>query len=89
MNAKEEVQEEIWLTSSGPAIKVADMDEQHVRNTLRLLIRVLRQGKLSRLDYFHKRLARAAKFESYELIKVIDPNWLDDWADDMEHGDRR
>lgn len=38
--------EEVWTTATGQRIKVGNMDADHCRNTLRLLLRRCRQGKL-------------------------------------------
>ena len=41
--------EELWVTKDMEVIAVGDMNEHHARNTLRMLIRQIRKGDLSRL----------------------------------------
>ena len=38
--------DETWTMRNGKKIKVGDMDEEHARNSLRLMLRNLREGKI-------------------------------------------
>lgn len=44
------MKEEYWETKNGSKIAVGDMDEKHVRNTLRLLIRKIAEENLDQND---------------------------------------
>jgi hypothetical protein len=43
--------DEEWTMKDGSKIQVKDMDESHVRNCLRLVIRNLRSGKIRRATF--------------------------------------
>lgn len=46
--------DEVWVTRSGVKVLVGDMEEHHVRNALRLVIRVFRKAGYS-IDCLHDR----------------------------------
>lgn len=48
------MKDEIWKTTDGTEIEVKDMEESHVRNALRWVIRNMESGKL-RLTTFDDR----------------------------------
>jgi hypothetical protein len=45
--------DEIWTTRDGQKIAVGDMDEQHVRNALRMILRARRKMARTILDNTH------------------------------------
>jgi hypothetical protein len=47
---------EIWITKSGEVLDVDEMPEGHVRNTLKMLIKQIREGKLGCLGYHQDRI---------------------------------
>lgn len=50
--------DEVWTTLDGRRIKVGDMDEQHVRNAFRMLIRANRLIKQERQRALRQHLLR-------------------------------
>jgi len=45
------IKDEIWTTKEGKEIYVCDMDEEHVRNVLRFIIRKQRELEMNNLLY--------------------------------------
>lgn len=60
------VNEEYWVTIDGQEIAVADMDANHVRNTLRMLIKQIRRGDMYYLGGHQKRLSVGHALNSTE-----------------------
>jgi hypothetical protein len=55
----EKVQDEMWIARDGRKLLVGEMDEDHVRNALRMILRARRRAKQlhqlqKSLDFFRK-----------------------------------
>jgi len=64
MNSKKE----IWITNSGEVLDVDEMTEDHVRNTLKMLIKQIREGKLGCLGYHQDRINMERRMEELREI---------------------
>lgn len=77
--------EELWVTLDRQSVTVDDMDDMHVRNTLRMLIRQIRKGKLSSLAYHQTRLIKVCneptdvEFDLEILFREAMDKYLDDY----------
>ena len=73
--------DEVWTTGNGRRIRVGDMDEQHVRNTLRMILRNRRKraAKLAELKALFERLRTEL---SYHRALDIEMAWP--WDDDED-----
>jgi len=75
--------EEIWITETGECIPVGKMSEKHVRNTLRMLIRQMRNRRVGCLKWHTEQQERLAKGEEpLDSVEMKDRDCLDwtDWA---------
>lgn len=58
---------EYWTMKSGHKISVDDMTEEHVRNTLKMIIRVARINSEKRMDLKERLLRTFKEDEALEL----------------------
>jgi hypothetical protein len=73
--------EETWITEKGECIKVGDMSEKHLKNTLRMLVRQMRNRRRECLEWHIEQQLRLAKGEpllnSLEMKNEKLLNWTD------------
>jgi len=65
-----DIKEELWVTKEGTAIPISDMSEEHLRNTLKMIVKQLRRGDLTRLGYHHGRLNLARAIADIEEVEL-------------------
>lgn len=81
----ESVESGYWQTKDGRIIKIADMDDEHLINSIRLLKRVVRNMRLSRdlaglsvLNFVQGEMAQYTIETDLELdARLSDEEWLD------------
>lgn len=71
--------EEVWTTHDGRKIAVGEMDEAHVRDTLRMVIRRARKGEAKRLAKraleYRLKLAATGVATLHEQFEDDDRKW--------------
>ena len=73
---------EIWIAKNGEVLDVDEMTEDHLRNTLKMLIKQIREGKLGCLGYHQERINMERSL--MELREINDDNFNRGWEDTEE-----
>ena len=73
--------EEQWITEEGHAVEVGEMGDKHVRNTLRMLIRQMRNRRIDCIKWHVEQQERLAKGEPLlNSLEMKNQDWLN-WTD--------
>ena len=82
-----DIDDEVWTTRDGRKLKVGDMEESHVRNTLRMLIRRgrKRNEKIAELKViFEQMQSELRRYRARDQMTMEPDDWPDAWFDDED-----